>query len=157
MANGPKLTQQQRAVKIAALLASGVTQTEVANQLGISRSTVKRDIEDLKPTIKEAETLITEYNKQFDELYPIEQSAADYVDLARSAKNEAVRLGAQQRIDDIRGLVTDKERLRAKRDQEVQPQPMFVFNGGLSIDFGGGQGQQADTLDVVNEAEKERR
>ncbi len=136
MAVESNLNPKQRATKIAALIASGMSQRDIAKTLNISRSTVQRDIEDIKPGIAEAKDLISEYNEHFDRLYPLEQSAEDYVDLARNAKNEAVRLGAQQRVDDLRGIVTEKERIRAKQSEQPANQPLFVFQSGAQISFG---------------------
>jgi predicted transcriptional regulator len=153
MSTEPQLTQRQRSVLIASMLANGISQTEIAKQLGISLSTVKRDIEDIRPGIEQAAERIKTLQDEIAQRCSIQERAARYAELATKAKNEAVSLGALQRIDDLDGIVTDKERIRAKRDDPGQAGPMFVFNGGLNIDFGGGavQAKPQHIVDVKPE------
>lgn len=147
---------QQRATKVAALAAAGLSQVEIAKQLNISRSTVKRDLAELKPSVDEARDLIAQYNKTFDDLYPIEESAADYVDQARNDKNGAVRLAARQRIDDIRGVRTLKDLDRAKSAGDQQHQPLFQLPVGAVVNVTVNQTTTSSGLhnssDLVNRA-----
>src|SRR4030095_3056262 len=56
-------------------------------------------------------------------------------ELAMRAKNEAVSLGALQRIDDLDGIVTQKELVRTRRGAQSSPQPMFMLPPGANIHF----------------------
>lgn len=153
MSDDANLNPTQRAATIVALAASGISQRDIAKRLGISRSTVQRDLEDVKPSVEHAKDLVKAYNDQFDKLYTIEESALDYVDQAKNDKNGAVKLAARQRIDDLRGIITDKERLRTRSGDQPANQPMFVFQAGAKIDFGGLTVQRSDTpyIDVSPE------
>lgn len=142
-----------RAQTVLAMSAAGLSQKEIATKLNVSSKTIQRDVQSVKPTLDEAKAYIEEYQNHFDVIYPLEDSALDYVELATNAKNEAVRLGAQQRIDDLRGIVTEKERIRAKQSEVPANQPMFVFQAGAKIDFGGVRIQKIDTPPVVDREE----
>lgn len=131
-----KLNPVQRATKIAALKASGMTHAQIASELHVSLSTIKRAISDLKPTIEEAKDIVTKYASKLDELYPVEERSVDYVNQAKSAVNEAVRMQARMRIDDLCGVVTEKERVRYKGQQAQGNQPLFIFPAGANIEFG---------------------
>jgi len=145
----PKVKQRERKSQILALRAAGLTQTEIAKQFGVSRASIVRDFADLKPAADELDSRLNKLNSEISRVITVEARAKKYAKLATSAKNEAVSLGALQRIDDLDGIVTDKERLRAKQSEQPN-RPMFVFNGGLSIDFGGGTPQHIDK-DANNE------
>ena len=137
-----KLRKQQ----ILALSAVGLTQTEIGAKLGVSRRSISRDLEDLKPSQQQVESLLSTINNELSELQKPRAIAENYVNLATKAVNESVRLGSQDRILELRGVISDRERLRIEKQQPQAPAPMFVFNGGLNIDFGGSRTQsQHDT------------
>lgn len=125
--------------QVTAMLAQpGVKQSDIAKALGCSLKTVSRIAQQVKPAIAEADSRLTALNKEIATVISVKQRAEKYAKLATSAKNEAVSLGALQRIDDLDGIVTDKERLRAKQvDPAANQRPIFVFQGGMNIDFGG--------------------
>ena len=128
-----KLTQPQRKALITTLQLQGLNQSDIARQLGCSRKTIVRDIAELRPSEKaqldRAKSLIDEITCKL----PTEKRAGKYVELATRAKNEAVSLAALQRIDDLEGIVTEKERIRAKAHQAPEPQPMFVLPAGAHV------------------------
>ena len=132
-----KVPQAQRKQEILALQVAGLTQTEIAQKLGVSRSSIVRDLEQLRPAQKAVNDRLSELQSEITAILPVKERAVKYAQLAKSAKNEAVSLGALQRIDDLDGIVTEKERIRAKRDEQPANQPMFVFQAGAKIDFGG--------------------
>ena len=135
MDSDTKLTPTQRAATIVALSASGMTQRDIATKLGISRSTVVRDLEDLKPAQEQAASILTQLVSAIDDLHTIQDSAMNYADLAKSAKNEAVRLAAENVIQDLRGVVPEKDRLRYRQIDSGGNQPMFVLPPGASLNF----------------------
>jgi hypothetical protein len=130
---------------IPSLQIAGLTQQQIAEQLQVSRATIVHDLSDMHPAETEAVEHLKTLVSEIHAILPVEKRAQKYADLATKAKNEAVSLGALQRIDDLDGIVTEKERIRAKRDERPAIQALFMLAPGASIDFGGGtpQGESA--------------
>lgn len=122
-----------RKPQILAMQTAGMTQTEIAEQLGVSRRSIVRDLEELQPAREQVEAVLSQLVNKIDSLHSVEESAENYVDLAKHAKNEAVRLATEDRISDFRGIITEKERIRAKAHQAPEPQPMFVLPAGAHV------------------------
>ncbi len=81
------------------------------------------------------ESNLARLNTAIDRILSVDQKAEKYVALATTAKNEAVSLGALQRIDDLAGIVTEKELVRSKRNEPAAPTAMFSLPPGTSISF----------------------
>ncbi len=131
-----KLNKVQRRQLIPSLQIAGLTQEEIAGYLGVSRSTVINDINEMPQAAVDATEHLKSLSDEIRARMPLEKRAEKYVALATSAKNEAVSLGALQRIDDLDGIVTEKERIRAKQSEQPANQPLFVFQSGAQISFG---------------------
>lgn len=128
-----KLKAPQRRQQILALQTAGFTQAEIAAQLHCSVSTIKNDLQVLAPAKSLAAAQLEVLNAAIGKVISVEERAQKYAQLATKAKNEAVSLGALQRIDDLDGIVTEKERIRAKRDDQPANQPMFVLPPGANV------------------------
>ena len=127
--------KQEKQPEIVVLKAQGLTQREIAAQLGCSTATVNRSLkgqDEQVATIQQnlANQLMTAIEKHIS----LESRAGKYADLALNAKNEAVSLASLTRIDDLQGIVTDRERMRIdKQTQAPQIQPMFMMPAGTEI------------------------
>lgn len=122
--------------KIVALAAANpsLTHAQIATMVDRSTKTVQRALHANRDVIEEVENdLLNELQSHLETLHTMEDAALNYVDLATSAKNEAVRLGAQDRILDIRGIITDKERLRSKGVEHAASAPMFALGAGAQV------------------------
>jgi transcriptional regulator with XRE-family HTH domain len=128
-----KLRKTQRLQLIPTLQIAGMTQEQIAAQLGVSRSTIVTDLNDLHPLAVDATDKLKSLVDEIANVLPIKDRAEKYAKLATSAKNEAVSLGALQRIDDLDGIVTEKERIRAKRETQPEHQPMFALPPGAFV------------------------
>lgn len=128
-----KLNKRQREAATIALSANGLTQVKIAEELGIDRKTVARYLEESKPAEEVVRAAVVELNEQIAKFVTVEQRAQKYAALAKEAKNEAVSLGALQRIDDLAGIVTQKELVRTRRDEVSQPQAMFMMAPGTTV------------------------
>ena len=144
-----KVPKAIRQPQILALQAAGLTQSEVARQMGVSRQSITRDMRDLAPARAQATDLLSKVNDHFEVLQSPEAIARNYVSLAETAKNESARIYAQDRIMEYRGVITDKERIRAKTQAESAVQPMFVLPAGTEVRLSVGP---AKPQDVVNDA-----
>jgi len=132
---GIKLNPKERKAQVAALAAAGLSQRQISKKLAISLSTIKRDYADFKPVLRETRDLLNDYSALFEKIYPVHESAEDYRQQAKNAKNEAVRLAARQRIDDLRGVVTQKELVRTRRDEASQPTALFVLPANVNLNI----------------------
>ena len=125
----PNEIQKRRELSLM-LAANGLTHGEIAKQLNVSVSSVKRYLEDSKPTIAEGQAILDRYRTAIDTLYSIEDSALDYVDQAQNDKTSAVRLAARIRLDELRGVPS----LKARNELTDEPhQPMFVLPKGANV------------------------
>lgn len=128
-----RIKSAPRREQILALQVAGLTQDQIAAKLGVDRRTIVRDLVKLKESTGNLEEILTKGQTRLREIYPIEKRIEKYVDHGKHAKNEAVSFAALQRLDDIDGLVTDKERLRAKGHDQPQSQPMFSLPAGAQV------------------------
>lgn len=126
-----------RQPQILALQAAGLTLQQIADVFNVSIKSIQRDLEVISAAKQNFNTstldaLMTPLRIAISP----EQRAARYAELAISAKNEAVSLGALQRIDDLDGIVTQKELVRTRRDDAATTvQPMFILpaNSHISV------------------------
>lgn len=134
--NGPpisKLRKSERQKAVLALKVAGLKNGEIAKQLAVDRKTIQRDLEDSVQATHAVESPLNILNDAISAILKTEERAQRYAELAINAKNEAVSLGALQRIDDLSGIVTEKERIRAKAAEPQEIQPLFVFAGTTSV------------------------
>jgi len=160
----PKMSQklnaqdraQRRRLKLAAMLADpSITLEKAAQLLQVSRKT--GDLAEMRPDIQEVENLVAEYQASIRARLPIDERVDLLVENARQNRNPFARQKALERLDDLDGILTESERLRIPRDREpAANRPMFVFNGGLNIDFGGGRAEQAGDVDTARNITPER-
>ncbi len=128
-----KQTLNIRAQAIAMLTRPGITHDQIAKALNCSPRTIRRIQQDIRPMLPTLDAKLAEIQGHIDSQFTPADRAAKYVQLARDASNETCSLSALIRIDDLHGIVTEKERLRRQPFQPQAPGPMFVF----PIDFGG--------------------
>jgi transcriptional regulator with XRE-family HTH domain len=128
-----KIKAQQRREVILALQLQGKTQEQIAAELGVSRRTINRDLDEMQPSVEVAKTILQRAQDRIRDTMPVEKRVDNYVELAMSAKNEAVRQGATQRLDDLDGIVPERELIRAKGHEPQAVQPMFVLPPGARI------------------------
>ncbi len=122
-----------RKAQILALQTAGMTQNEIASKLGVSRSTIAADLIELRPAKEQVNTLLSDLQSELAELQTPKQIAVNYVALATNANNEAVRVGAQDRVLELRGVITERERLRTKQPDSSANQPMFILPAGCNV------------------------
>ena len=142
-----RLKGHDRAATVLALQVAGLKQREIASELGLDIRTVQRDIEKSSKAKAAISTSLDSLNAELESILTVKDRAGRYAELAIRAKNEAVSLGALQRIDDLGGIVTEKERLRAKTQAESAVQPMFVLPAGTEVRLSVGPAQPQDVVD----------
>ena len=119
--------------EVTALLTKGIKYKQIAAMLGCSAQTVRRIADEVLPGIEQADSKLAVLTREVQQVINVKTRAARYAELATSAKNEAVSLGALTRIDDLEGIVTEKERLRLKQAEQKAYQPMFMLPAGTSV------------------------
>lgn len=109
--------------------------TQIAEMLGLSRQTVARHIRESEPERKIAEQKLKEYDAQFEGGMNIAARAARYKELANQSSHPAVALQTLIRIDDLSGITTAKDNLRAinQGEGQQQPGPMFLMAPGSTV------------------------
>jgi len=136
--------------QVALMLATpGIKKHEIAKALKVSTRTITRIANEVAPAIEQADRKLAALQTEIHEVISIKQRARKYGELAMKAKNEAVSLASLQRIDALDGIVTEKDRIRADREQIRQPQPIFNLPRGSRVAVTLNQYQKTDTLDVV--------
>lgn len=122
-----------RKPQILSLQAAGLTQDQIAAEFGVSRSAIARDLKEIRPALNDAESRLARLSSAIESVITLKQRAAKYADLALNAKNEAVSAGVLARIDDLDGIVTEKERIRAKGSEPQAIVPMFALPSGAHV------------------------
>ena len=125
-----------RKQQVLALQLAGLTQAQIADQLGVTPRTIARDVSDLQPTKEVVISTIDRAKKRIAEMMPVEKRIDRYVDFAMNAKTEAVGYSSLVRLDDLDDIVTQKELVRTRRDEASQPAAMFVLNANMQVSFG---------------------
>lgn len=128
---------QIRAQAIALLSRPGISHEAIAASLNCSVRTIRRISAELRPHLPAIDAKLAELQSQIGQRLTIPDRAAKYVKIVTETTNDQIALNALQRIDDLDGIVTEKERLRRQPIQSPAPGPMFVFPSGTHIDFGG--------------------
>lgn len=118
-----------------ALKASGMQVKDIAAELGVDRKSIQRYTQESEAAAEVVESALKKLNNELEPLLTVKRRAEEYASLATTAKNEAVRLGTLQRIDDLAGIVTEKELVRSKRNEPASPQALFMLPPGTSISF----------------------
>lgn len=141
----PRIKSKDRSQAVLALRVAGLKQREIAQELGVELRTVQRDIHKAAAAQAVVRDTLSEMQAVLGETITVKTRAMRYAELATSAKNEAVSLGALQRIDDLQGIITEKERLRAKGADQAPVQPMFVLPAGSQVQVTLGMPQHTTT------------
>jgi hypothetical protein len=85
--------------------------------------------------MKEAQSKLEEYQTQMQTHLPIQKRAELLAKIAKQNDSPFAQLKALKRADELDGIVTDVERLKARKtDEEREYQPMFVLPPGVSVD-----------------------
>ena len=104
------------------------TVQDVAKVLGVSVKTVERDLKTVRPAMKEAQGSLEAYQMQFKKRLPIEKRAELVAGIAKNKTNPFAQLKAIERADELDGIVTDVERMKARRDDSpTQSGAMFIL------------------------------
>ena len=137
MANGDRADKRILREKVLALRANPIIQSnaQIAQILGVSRQAVARHVSSVQTAIKASNDALALYGKELKTSMPIADRAKTLVDLAKNGKQELVRLKAIERMDDLDGITTEKDRLRAINLGEGAQQqgPMFLMAPGSTV------------------------
>jgi hypothetical protein len=108
---------------------------DVAKALGVSAKTVARDLKTVRPDMKEAQGKLEEYQTQIQTHLPIRKRAELLADIAKQNDSPFAQLKALERADELDGIITDVERLKARKavDSDRQPPPLFVLPEGTHV------------------------
>lgn len=107
---------------------------QIADQLGVNRKSIQRYTQESQPTAEVIESALSTLNAEIAPLLSVQQRAQKYAKLALHAKNEAVALATLQRVDDLAGIVTQKELVRTRRDEDPRaPQALFMLPAGSQV------------------------
>jgi hypothetical protein len=132
---------EHRRRKVIALFADPTakpTVQDVAKVLGVSEKTVTRDLKTVRPDMKEAQGRLEAYQTQLQKHLPIEKRAELVANIAKRTDSPFAQLKAIERADELDGIVTDVERMKARRnDQPSEPAPMFVLNRAVNFNMFG--------------------
>ncbi len=128
-----KVPKAIRQPQIIALQASGMTQTEIADQLGVSRQSITRDLREIAPAKAATLDILARAQVTLESLWPVEKRMEKVVALGEGAKNEAIQLESVRYANDLAGIVTQKELVRTRRDEPSQPQAMFMLPPGAMV------------------------
>ena len=147
-----KVPKKIRKPQILALQAAGLTQSEVAKQMGVSRQSITRDMRDLGPSKAQTLAILDQAQLRLREVLPVDKRIDAYVEclnIAKATKQPSAGAVILTRLDDIDGLVPDVVRLRAKTQSESAVQPMFVLPAGAEISVTVGPAKPQDVVDTV--------
>lgn len=109
-----------------------MTQQEIAELLGISRRTVNRVVKKAKPDLQEITEKLGEYQRQIASSVSIQTRVARLKALVEQDAEKMVALKAIQRIDELDGIVTEREKGRyAEPPREATP--MFMLPPGATV------------------------
>jgi transposase len=137
-----KVKKSERIKAAAALAVTGLTQQEIAKELGVSSKSIQRYQAESKDAIAVVNNALNNMTSEISQILSTKQRAEKYAKLAIDAKNEAVSLAALGRIDDLEGIVTEKERIRAKAHDSPQVTPLFVLPAGATVQVSVGRPRQ---------------
>ena len=107
--------------RIVALATSNpsLTQKQIAQHVGRSTKTVQRALKANAGVVEQAQNdLLGDMQSAFSILQSAEDAALNYVELATAANNESVKLNAQDKILELRGVITEKERRRLDKEKD---------------------------------------
>ncbi len=128
-----KLKARHRREQILALQLAGKTQEQIAQYFGVSRMTIVRDLEELRPSTEHVASILERAQVKLEQVWNVEERIERLATLGKEAKNEAVSLAAIGIGNDIAGVVTEKELVRTRRDAALQPQAMFMLPPGTHV------------------------
>ena len=147
-----KVPPNKRRIQVAALLASGMSQADIATVFSVDRKTIQRDAELVKPDAQAAKTILDQAQSRLRELMPVEtriERLVETLDEAQEWKQPGIALQVLQRMDAIDGLVTDSERMRSKAAEPQAITPMFSLPAGATISVTVSTSTERDVIDVT--------
>ena len=131
-----RTTPQQRKPVVAALLANGMTQTDIAKELGVDRSVIVADVAEIRPSVDQARTILQRMQARIAEILPPETRVdryAEMLDLARDTKQPSAGVQILARLDSLDGVITDTDRMRSKANDPAPVVPMFALPAGSMV------------------------
>ena len=127
--NQPKLTISQM------LFDGRLSHPEIAAIVGVSARTVTRVAKEIKTEEQENPGAMRAYQRQLSEQMDSRARARRYRELAKQKKQPMVALKALERIDDLTGITTARDRLKITQPVEPQQQgPMFLLGPGARVE-----------------------
>lgn len=152
------MSGERREKQILALAAAdpSLSHKQLAELTQCSTKTIQRALKRNAPTLDEIDSKLRAVQARIQEVLPAEKRVDAYVEMlnvAKVTKQPSAGAAILTRLDDLDGIITDKERLRTRSGEQPANQPMFVFQAGAKIDFGGLTVQRTDTpyIDVAPE------
>ncbi len=128
-----RVPQASRRAQVLALQTTGMTQEEIAKQLGVSRSAITRDLQDLRAQQAAlAVSLQDRVTSYIEHAMPIERRIDTYVKLAKNDRMPQYQQASAMRLDDMQGFVTIKDR---KAQESPNTQPLITIEG-VQINLG---------------------
>lgn len=111
------------------------THTQIAEILGVSNQTVTRHVKALEADIEQANSKLDEYQRVFLGSFAITDRANRLIELAKQSESPHVALQSLLRLDDLDGIVTEKDRLRAINQPSSHEfnTPMFMLMPGSNV------------------------
>ena len=131
-----KVKASQRREQILALQLAGKTQHQIADVLGVDRSTIARDVKALQPSAALIDDILGKAQTKLREIMPVEKRIEEYVNtfnMAKETKQPSAGAAILTRLDHIDGMETLHEQSRSKTHEPAQSQPMFMLPPGASV------------------------
>lgn len=124
--------------KVLALQSAGLSQRAIARKTGLDVKTVNRHAKAIREELNATRNIVDDVSDELAKLQSPADIARNIVELSTKAKMESVRDSMTKYSIEVRGGVTEKERQRSKNQADpAGNRPIFVFQGGMNIDFGG--------------------
>jgi predicted transcriptional regulator len=130
-----EVTVRRRRETILALAATGLTQNTIAAKLKLSRKTVNRYIQESKPSLSQAQDLLDHIASSLAKLQTPDKIARNYVSMAERSKMDSIKLAAQDKILEYRGVITERERFKKDRDLSAGQTALFVLPEHVNLSF----------------------
>jgi len=128
-----------------------LTQPQIAKLAGVSPRTVATVIKESRLAIAEATNALGDYQQRLRQIVTIQERAETLCKIARNEKSPREQLKALVRIDDLDGIVTEKDRLRyAMSTIERNTQALFQLPAGATISIGFSSLQGAEEPECID-------
>lgn len=104
-----QLRKSDRAHAALALASQGMSQTEIAQALSVSRNTVRADLASTRNGAELALSILSRADRAIERDMPVERRIEQYVAHAEQSDDRAASLRALERLDDLQGIVTARD------------------------------------------------